>query len=544
MGQFNHLKITEQEFLDHGMTSLPGTKWAGQAEMLKRKLDEEGSFVGERMNEVLNLLESGEAAANIGVTPFGPYDSDTVQGLIEETTGDLQGKIDDIVAGALPSDAITTEKIRNRAVTAEKIADGVVPGKATEEEVISGTDDASYITPKTLKSSLTPIQDRSGKIKSKESEKWFVPSTVQTFYDIVTETSDQIPTNDSVISPCGEYVFSTEVYLSQHTKVRMYKNEAGAWNEIHQIDIIQHPNSTYTMRPFDIDLTHLFIGNGGGSTIAAIRYDEGYLVLDTIVKASGYEITGRNNKYINRSLEYWLTTTEYGSQVRVIGYHKPTKTFSKVDVPSGGTTNNFRALGEYGKDSGIIVTSGGTASNNNWWYKVYKVTFGENNNVTILEIISNNNLLFENRERYLAFAQNLCVYDDFFLALNPLVDPYFALTKYSFAGSILITNPSIMASRTEFVKKIIQEPGFIWCRMDSNTLAKINASTLEIVNTFPNRIADSNFSASGWTVSSSQRNASSVEILRRDEDDNYEFSSALIKTRRLYALNPYKLYEV
>lgn len=58
MGNFTDLKITEQEFAAHGMTSLPGTKWTNQAEMLKRKLDEDGTFIGERLNSVLDSLEA------------------------------------------------------------------------------------------------------------------------------------------------------------------------------------------------------------------------------------------------------------------------------------------------------------------------------------------------------------------------------------------------------------------------------------------------------------------------------------------------------
>ncbi len=66
MGEFIDLIITDQEYADKGMTSLSGTKWTNQAEMLKAKLDEDGTFVGKRLEQALLLLESEAAAENIG----------------------------------------------------------------------------------------------------------------------------------------------------------------------------------------------------------------------------------------------------------------------------------------------------------------------------------------------------------------------------------------------------------------------------------------------------------------------------------------------
>lgn len=66
MGEFANLKITEQELLEHGMTSLSGTKWINQAELLKKKMDGDGTLVAGRMGQVLDLLNGLTAAANIG----------------------------------------------------------------------------------------------------------------------------------------------------------------------------------------------------------------------------------------------------------------------------------------------------------------------------------------------------------------------------------------------------------------------------------------------------------------------------------------------
>lgn len=81
MGQFVNLKITAQELAEHGMTSLPGTQWKNQAEMLKAKLDEDGTFVAGRLGQILDLLELSIAAASIGAD-VPSVATKTVQGVL------------------------------------------------------------------------------------------------------------------------------------------------------------------------------------------------------------------------------------------------------------------------------------------------------------------------------------------------------------------------------------------------------------------------------------------------------------------------------
>lgn len=81
MGKFTELKISDQDLAQRGMTSLSGTRWANQAELLKAKLDEDGTFVAQKLGQVLDLIESVIAAESIGAS-VSSVPTKTVQAIL------------------------------------------------------------------------------------------------------------------------------------------------------------------------------------------------------------------------------------------------------------------------------------------------------------------------------------------------------------------------------------------------------------------------------------------------------------------------------
>lgn len=115
MGAFTDLKITAQEYADHGMTSLVGTRFINQAEMLKAKFDEDGTFVGTRLGQLLEALEAGTAAGSIGVAVISGVVGTTVQAALES----LKGLVDLRITTADANTALALKE--DKSVTANHV---------------------------------------------------------------------------------------------------------------------------------------------------------------------------------------------------------------------------------------------------------------------------------------------------------------------------------------------------------------------------------------------------------------------------------------
>ena len=82
---------------------------------------------------LITLLKSQQGAAQVGNAPIAGLTATTVQAALAE----LRDQIQDIVAGSIPSQSVTTEQIQDGAVTAEKI------GFTGEDIPTSDTDSTS-----------------------------------------------------------------------------------------------------------------------------------------------------------------------------------------------------------------------------------------------------------------------------------------------------------------------------------------------------------------------------------------------------------------
>lgn len=225
MGAFTDLKLTELELAQKGMTSLSGTRWANQAELLKTKLDEDGTFVAQRLGQVLDLLESMDAAASIGTKPFKHYTANKLQAVLEEIEAYLQQQVEDILDGVVPVGSITTDRLQDGAVVEGKIAQGAVTGEklapAYQDSVLSPAtrtlhDLPTNATPDDLLKRLkvSKIGDIIETMRSDLSDDWLLcngmPYNQETYPDLLSVMGKRTAEDNWVFDAAGTSMTTAE----------------------------------------------------------------------------------------------------------------------------------------------------------------------------------------------------------------------------------------------------------------------------------------------------------------------------------------------
>ena len=144
---FEDCKITQSDIAAHGIQGKPN-KLPGPTAANKLAFDElVTEIVAERLNALIDALQSAAAASELGVDTLpGGVEADSVQealaAIVEDMQGISQGSVADgaVTADKLAAGAVTTAKIAALAVTTALLA----AGAGTTEKVA----DASITTAK------------------------------------------------------------------------------------------------------------------------------------------------------------------------------------------------------------------------------------------------------------------------------------------------------------------------------------------------------------------------------------------------------------
>lgn len=222
---------------------------------------------------LIALLKSQQGAAQVGNAPIAGLTATTVQAALAE----LRDQIQDIVAGSIPSQSVTTEQIQDGAVTAEKIG-------FTGEDIPTSDTDSTSISSQLSNRLLIHANNAAGldcnllikdgryQIQSPNilnAPPWIDPTNGHFFIDVFHHM-------DIWVRQIAYEVNSTRIY----TRARL----AGSWSQWEPLATATPPQE------FDLPLAEPYDGNG-----KYLKTQENIVIVDVNIGTTGGSEISNNN---------------------------------------------------------------------------------------------------------------------------------------------------------------------------------------------------------------------------------------------------------